>query len=109
MHLLLASEDLASESDNCTDHSLDSHIERDRDCRGCHRGYDKRGSTHAASSTCLLDNEPRLGQLGDEHSDRAAIEPGERDKVRPARRTAHVHPMQDSREIVSAHLVLCCC
>jgi len=109
MHLLLAREDLPAESDNRTDHSLDPHIERDRDCRGCDRGYDKRGSTHTARCACLLDNEPGLGQLRYEHADRASIEPGERHEVRPTRRAVDVHPMQDSREIVSANLVLACC
>jgi hypothetical protein len=109
VHLLLASEDLASESDNRTDHSLDSHIERNRDCRGCHRGYDKRGSTHAARSTCLLDHQTGIGQFSDEHANRASVEPRKSHEVGSAGRTAYMHPAQDSRKIIAAHLVLRCC
>ena len=73
MHLLFAREELPSEADHRANESLDPHIERDRDRRGCHRSYDKRGPAHTARSASLLDNEPCIGQLGDEHAYRASV------------------------------------
>ena len=109
MHVLLARENLPPEADHRTDKSLDPHIERDRDRRGCDWRHDERGSAYAAGRASLLDHQTGIGQFSDEHANRASVEPRKSHEVGSAGRTADMHPAQDSRKIITAHLVLRCC
>ena len=100
-------EHFAAQTDPGHDQVVDADVERqDVHPLGLRPDHDRRPPGPAPTDGSALVHQPRVGEVGGQRADGAAVQPGQRGEVRARRRAVDMQEPQQAAQVVPAHLVL---